>query len=490
MNLNVKNRTIFCRDNIDILHGINSNSIDLVYLDPPFNKKKEFTAPTGTSAEGASFMDIFKKEDIKDEWVSRIYFENLALHTFLTHTKTDGIGYNYCYLVYMAIRLIECRRVLKDTGSIYLHCDPTMSHYLKIVMDSIFGEGNFRNEITWKRVAGAGKSSQHQKRRYGANSDIILFYTKSNEYSFNPFRELTTQETTDKFKLIDENENRYYDDSSHIYRPQALGERPNLCYEWRGFVNRHSSGWVMSKERLEEEYQKGNIVIIDRKIQKGNMVINDRRIQRRKYLKDYEGLALSNFWEDINNVSGNERTGYPTQKPLELLERIIKASSSKGDVVLDPFCGCATTCVAAEKLDRYWIGIDISHKAYDLVNERMEKEVYRDLFEIDKKAILTTMPPVRDESIKDEEKGYVYVISNPKYGAVYKVGIAKNLKSRLSSYQTSDPDRAFKVEYKVKCTNYTEIEIAVHKHFNIDRDHEWVYADKDEIINIIKGMVR
>ena len=147
--LNIKNRTIFCKDNLDILEGINSNSIDLIYLDPPFNKNKVFTAPIGTSAEGASFSDIFREEDVKDEWLKTIEEDHDELYKFLCGIKNRGNEYNFCYLCYMAIRLIECQRILKDTGSLYLHCDPTMSHYLKLLLDVIFGEKNFRNEIIW-----------------------------------------------------------------------------------------------------------------------------------------------------------------------------------------------------------------------------------------------------------------------------------------------------------------------------------------------------
>ena len=149
--LNIKNRTIFCKDNLDVLQGINSESVDLIYLDPPFNKKKTFTAPIGSSAESASFKDYFREEDIKDEWVETIKEDHVELHNFLSGVKSVSDSkhylYNYCYLCYMAIRLIEMRRVLKDTGSIYFHCDPTMSHYIKIMMDTIFGEDNFGNYI-------------------------------------------------------------------------------------------------------------------------------------------------------------------------------------------------------------------------------------------------------------------------------------------------------------------------------------------------------
>ena len=183
--LNIKNRTIFCKDNLDILEGINSNSIDLIYLDPPFNKNKVFTAPIGTSAEGASFSDIFREEDVKDEWLKTIEEDHDELYKFLCGIKNRGNEYNFCYLCYMAIRLIECQRILKDTGSLYLHCDPTMSHYLKLLLDVIFGEKNFRNEIIWhyyNKMPTGGKVLDRQH-------DIIFHYTLNKKYTLNRVEE-------------------------------------------------------------------------------------------------------------------------------------------------------------------------------------------------------------------------------------------------------------------------------------------------------------
>jgi DNA modification methylase len=268
------------------------------------------------------------------------------------------------YLIMMAVRLLEMKRVLKKTGSIYLHCDPTASHYLKVAMDSIFGKSNFRSEITWRRATSTQKGSQHRSLRWGNNADMLLYYAASSSTSLRPERELTESEILKKFKHVDENGQRYYNDSAHIWSTPNMGERPNLCYEWRGFVNPHPSGWRLSKERLEEEYQKGNIVIRP-----------DGKLERRKYLKDYKGASYGNIWDDVLPPAGEERTGYPTQKPIVLLERIVKASSDKDDIVLDPFCGCATTCVAAERHQRQWIGIDISPKAVDLVRVRLKNEI-------------------------------------------------------------------------------------------------------------------
>ena len=177
----IKNRTtIFCKDNLIIMRGINSNSIDLIYLDPPFNTNKVFTAPIGSSAEGASFKDIFQKEDVKEVWLLDLKEDKKRLYDFLIAVKNLGNDYNFCYLCYMAIRLMEMQRILKNTGSLYLHCDPTMSHYLKLLLDIIFKEENFRNEIIWC-YSGGGRS----KRDFANKHDIILRYSKSNDYIFN-----------------------------------------------------------------------------------------------------------------------------------------------------------------------------------------------------------------------------------------------------------------------------------------------------------------
>ena len=417
----IKNRTIFCRDNLDILQGMDSNSINLIYLDPPFNKKKVFTAPIGSSAEGASFSDIFRKEDIKDEWILSIKEDNDKLYTFLESVKKieTKSSYNFCYLSYMAIRLIEIHRVLKNTGSIYLHCDQTMSHYLKLLMDIIFGEKNFRNEIIWGYRTG-GVSKKYFPRKH----DIILYYGKT--------------------------ESTYY-----------IPQEETLLYEKQFFLNKDS------KVNKEGKYE---------------CKVNVRDV-----------------WDDelkpVINVS-KERTGYPTQKPLKLLERIIKSSSKEGDVILDPFCGCATTCVASEALNRQWIGIDVSIKAYDLVQTRLNKKVRRegedqkgqdDILDGKKEIYMTTEIPTRTdkEGSDNLKKKYVYVISNESYPNEYKVGIARDHKARLNSYQTSDPDRKYKLEYKIHTHLFRETEKHIHEKF--ENKHEWVRGDLETIIDEINN---
>ena len=478
----LKNRTIFCHDNLDIMYGINSNSIDLIYLDPPFNKKKIFTAPTGSAAAGASFSDIFREKDIKEDWLQTIKEDNEKLYNFLSGVKNiDGKkSYNFCYIVYMTIRLIECHRILKDTGSVYLHCDQTMSHYLKITLDCIFGEDNLVGCITWKRHSSQQKGSQFKVKTWGVSTDNIFHYKKGNELKvFKNTRSLLTEEIQEKFPLIDEKRRRYRLDNHHIFRTPNMGDRPNLCYTWKGFQNPHSSGWRLSMERLQEEYEKGNFVI------------KNEKLERRKYLEDYEGVPIGNLWDDIPFVSGKEKTGYPTQKPLALLERIINVSCPLGiefgeiGIVLDPFCGCATTCVAAERLGAKWIGIDVSIKAYEIVKERLQKEIKGDLF--NKKDInFSTVPPARTDDGKDYiPQKWVYVISNPSEKPYYKVGIAKDWRARLHSYQTADSDRAYKIEYKYLTTQFREIEKHIHCHF--PSRHEWVNAELKNIIKEIEN---
>jgi DNA modification methylase len=356
--------TLFTNDNLFILYGMNSECLDLIYLDPPFNSKRTYSAPVGSKAAGSSFKDMWTWQDVNDGYLDKLIEKYPSLVRFVQSIEKIHSKGMMSYVVYMTQRLIEMHRILKETGSIYLHCDPTASHYLKIVMDEIFGRVNFRNEIIWYRNFSSGKGSQYEAKKFGANTDTILFYTKSNNFYININREFATDsdEILKTFPKIDEN-NRRYNTATPIFRSKSMGARPNLCYQWKGFKNPYPSGWRLSKERLEEEYEKGNIVIT-----------KDGKLERRKYLDDYLGKPMDNNWFDIPRATGKEATGYPTQKPIALLERIITASSKECDIVFDPFCGCATTCVAAQKLGRKWIGIDIEKKAAEVLIERLEKD--------------------------------------------------------------------------------------------------------------------
>ncbi len=296
MELNVKNRTIFKGDNLNILRGVNSESVDLIYLDPPFNSNRTYSAPIGSEAAGASFKDAWTLDDIDEAWHGEIADRDSGLYRVIDSAElSHGKGMK-SYLIFMAVRLLEMKRILKSAGSIYLHCDPTASHYLKLVMDAVFGKENFRNEIVWHYYNVASVTRKY----FGHKHDIILWYSLSSSSIF------------------------HWDDMREDYSP--------------------NSNWIKSSESYEDN----------------------------RYKPDKRGKLMHDVWRlpTINNMA-KERTGYPTQKPLVLLERIIKASSNAGDVVLDPFCGCATTCVAAEALQREWIGIDLSLSTVKLVNQRL-----------------------------------------------------------------------------------------------------------------------
>ena len=396
---NFADRTIWTGDNLDILRGLNSASIDLIYLDPPFNSNQDYAAPVGSTAAGAAFKDTWTLSDLDVAWVGLIADEQPALaHVIKTAGWSHGNGMQ-SYLTMMAVRLLEMHRVLKDTGSIYLHCDPTASHYLKLLMDSILGAKNFRNEIIWRRT-GAHNAAD----RFGPIHDDILFYSKSGEYEhraiYGPYLKGHVETY---FKRKDEN-GQYWTNSIH-----GSGTRNGKSGEpWRGYdptlVGRH---WAIPRElvlafridpglsqheKLDALYELG-LIDLPESTGKGLPTY-------RQYLARSPGQLLQDIWafqpytkgrlhgtdagidEDIRWIpprDKRERTGYPTQKPLALLERIIKASSAEGDMVLDPFCGCATACVAAENLGRRWVGIDISPKAVELVNMRLQQSM-GDLF--------------------------------------------------------------------------------------------------------------
>ena len=263
------------------------------------------------------------------------------------------------FLCWLGVRMMECQRILRPTGSLYLHIDQTAQAYTKVLMDTIFGRDNFRNDIIWERVQGAGKTSQHGYRNYGKSSDNLLYYTKSKDYVFNMGDIALPYEDIEKRFPYQDERGRYYLHSP--FRPPGLSARPNLCYEYNGVFPPHSSGWVMSKDNLKKLDESGALVWRD---------------NGKVYRKQRPGIGKprNNVWTDIPQPMGNERTGYPTQKPIALYERIIKASSNEGDMVLDPFCGCATTPVAAERLGRQWIGMDTWEKTHQVVLDRLNAE--------------------------------------------------------------------------------------------------------------------
>ena len=303
--MNVENRTIFEGDNLHILRGLDSETIDLIYLDPPFNSNRTYEAPIGSEAAGAAFKDAWTLSDLDNAWHGELAEREPALYSAISASEFSHSKGMKAYLIMMGIRMLEMWRVMKPTGSIYLHCDPTAGHYLKTMMDAVFGTDNFRNEIVWC-YRGAG----YPKKDFGRRHDIIFRYSKGAEYIFNldDVREEYAETTKARFKHYIGNKRKQGDFGLQKLNP--LGKHPD-------------------------------------------------------------------DWWQIQPIapSAKERLGYPTQKPLTLLDRIIKASSNRGDIVFDPFCGCATTCIAAERLQRQWIGIDLSAKAMELVKVRLERDL-------------------------------------------------------------------------------------------------------------------
>lgn len=356
--------TIWISDNLPVMEGMHSGLIDLIYLDPPFNSNHNYAAPIGSEAAGASFKDTWTLQDVDSAWHGFIADKNPALYTLIRATKEIHGDSMQSYLIYMARRLLEMKRLLKPTGSIYLHCDETAGHYLKLAMDCIFGVRNFRNQIIWERASKKAKGSQHRRKTYGKDCDVLFFYSMSQKTSINATKQLSREEMNEKFPLIEEGTGRRYNTNVPIFRQPSMGARPNLCYTYKGVSSPHPSGWRVSKNRLKQMDQRGEIIWREGK-----------RPLRKTYADNYQGTPFGSLWSDIPGASGKERTGYPTQKPLALLKRIIEASSEIGDLVFDPFCGCATTMIAAEDLSRRWIGIDIAPKAAELIKQRMDKEL-------------------------------------------------------------------------------------------------------------------
>ena len=354
MTQQIQNRTVFTRDNLEVMRGVDSESIDLIYLDPPFNSKHNYAAPIGSKAAGAAFKDTWTLSDIDIAWIKQLKTHHPRLAAFLDMVGKISSKSDQAYLTYMAPRLLEMHRLLKPTGSIYLHCDSTMSHSLKLVMGTIFGSKNFRNEIFWQRT-----DAHSDGKRYGKITDTILFYSKSDSYNWNNLYIPFTQEEIKDIFTHKDNEGAFT--TSDLTAQNLSGG--GYEYEFHG----QTRIWKRPIESMKELESRGMIYIPK----------DGKGVPRyKRYLKDSKGKPLQNLWTDIHKASGAERTGYPTQKPLKLLERVIKASSNEGDIVLDPFAGCATTCVAAEMLGRQWIGIDISSKAVELVKERLRQRYH------------------------------------------------------------------------------------------------------------------
>lgn len=365
---------LYYGDNLTILRErIPDESVDLIYLDPPFNSNRSynvlFKSQDGSAAEAQmqAFDDTWRwNQSTEALFLSmvgggcppRVADALAAMRNLLGTSDMNA------YIVMMTARLVELHRVLKPTGSLYLHCDPTASHYLKVILDTAFGPENFRSEITWVRT-----TTHNDAKRWSPNADILLYYGRSERVTWNPVHAPHSDEyVASKYRLKDADGRRYMLDNITSPNP-----RPNLTYEWKGHAP-PPNGWRYSVETMTRLDADGRIWYPDSK---------DKRPRLKRYLDEQSGVVIGNVWTDISPINSRaaERLGYPTQKPVALLERIVAASSNVGDVVLDPFCGCGTTIDAAEKLGRRWIGIDVTYLAVDLIRKRL-RHTYGDEIEL------------------------------------------------------------------------------------------------------------
>ena len=367
--MNVENRTLFVADNLPVLRGIDTAIVDLIATDPPFNSKRMFDAPVGSRAAGAGFSDKWRWDDVADEWCdllttpSRGVKEVIEAAAIIEGGRINGgidtgrvTNSMAAYLCWIAPRLIEMQRVLKPSGSLWLHCDDAADSYLRLLLDAIFGRGAFRNAVTWKRQS----SNNSSNGRCGRISDTLLFYAGKgatwngghHELSAAELREYRTDSGGRRYKCND------------LTAPDTTGVAERH-FTWRGATPPSSRRWIHSAETMERMLAKGEIELREN----GEAKMRGRV----KLLDDNRGQRLQSIWTDIQRVgnTARERTGYPGQKPVALYERIITASSNANDVVLDPFCGCSTTLLAAERLGRRWIGCDKSERAADVIRTQI-----------------------------------------------------------------------------------------------------------------------
>ena len=352
------NRTLFLKDNLPILRGIDSDSVDLIATDPPFNKGVGAFKGKTKEGRGLSYKDVWSwDDDVQPEWETSISKEHPNLYRSIKAANGTAGKDMGAYLCWIAVRLLEMHRVLKPIGSIYLHCDPTASHYLKAMMDGIFGRENFRNEIVWHHPK-IGVAAE----RFTANTDTIFYYSKGKEYTFNP------QTTGEPNELFNRWKNKIIDNKLYYKQAKTIRDSP--------------AAFKISaqRKRLGRELQDDDVVI------DFTESINEKRI---------DNVWLYPF------IRGNskESSGYPTQKPLALYKRIIEASTNPGDMVLDPFAGWATTCVAAEQLGRRWIGIDNNLEAGDVIHKRLQDEVSASMDWNDSVHVLYNAPVRTDGSL-------------------------------------------------------------------------------------------
>ncbi len=389
----MKNR-LYYGDNLDVLRRkIADESVDLCYIDPPFNSKRNYfqiynNQGSEDHAQAQAFVDTWEWGDEADAglaWITDIAQLQNGKLTEQTVELIKGLekvlkrGSLLAYLVHMTLRIVEIHRVLKPTGSFYLHCDPTASHYLKLVLDAVFcgqGGGDFKNEIIWPRLTAA----KGQTDSFGKTHDVIFFYTKSSSMSFNkPLREVSEKRIKQHYSNIEPETGRRY----MLADFTQAGQGPSRNFGGREIHPPQGKHWIWTQMRVDEAMKTGRLVFTNP---------NVPRVKR--YLDESKGDLVEDVWGDVSpiNAMAREKLGYPTQKPEALMERIIKASSNEGDVVLDAYCGCGTTVAVAQRLGRQWIGIDITYQSISLILKRL-RDKYPDTFaDIEDNILLDGVP--------------------------------------------------------------------------------------------------
>ena len=389
---------LYFGDNLDILReNVADESVDLIYLDPPFNSNATYNvlfrerSGKESAAQITAFEDTWRwsiESELAYQEVVTSGPERLAN---LLQAMRGFLGQNdmMAYITMMTQRMVELYRVLKPTGSVYLHCDPTASHYLKLMMDAAFGKENYRGEISWKRTT----SHNDARRSYGSIRDTLLYYTKSDRFTFDtqyvPYSE---EHIASSYRNVDENNRRY---STRDLRSPS--PRPNLTYDYKGYKP-HPNGWSISLERMQQLDAEGRLHFPESK---------DGRIRLKSYLDEMPGVPVADNWDDINPIQARarERLGYPTQKPERLLDRVIRTSCPENGMVLDPFCGCGTAVAVAERLGRKWIGIDITHLAISLMKSRLRDTFSSDLSDYDVVGVPQDVESARALALESEHDG-------------------------------------------------------------------------------------
>ena len=370
------------------MRGMNSDSVDMIYLDPPFNSKRDYNNPIGGDLD---FKDKWTLDDFDVAEHGLLAENSPAAHAVIEAAKhTQGKG-AMAYSIFMAVRILEMKRILKsDTGHLFLHCDDAAAHHLRNLLDAIFGKKAYRNQIVWKRSSG-GKNDA--KRTFGRNADHIFHYAMP-KAKFSPAHEPPNEEYVRKAYRHNDNDGRGRYRLDNLAKPGSGG----YFYTWRGY-SMPARGWRCPESKMQEHHDEG---VLHYPVNTDGSPAFEKRIAKKRYLTEYKGAVMGNVWTDIPPLQEGdpEFMNYSTQKPPELMHRIIECSTRKGDLVFDPFCGCASLLVAAEDLQREWAGCDVSRKAVDMLVKRIvdRKDLLRrdDIADLDRPSVRNDCKKIPD----------------------------------------------------------------------------------------------